>query len=203
MDEFMGGGTKSFPFDNIGDTITGVVMSPPEKLQQTDFEGNPRVWANGQPKWMYRITLQTDLRDPADPYDDGVRNIYVKWLSQTAVQAAVRAAGGRTIEPGGILTLTFSGVGQKKPGVPQPPKLWTAQYVAPQNGFMDNGSSPQAPMPTSPAPQTTYPATPQPAGASPAQQSVLERMRAQAAAARTGAPMAPAPAHHAQGEPPF
>lgn len=204
MDEFMGGGTKSFPFDNIGDTVTGVVVGLPEKLQQTDFEGKLKFWDNGQPKWMYRITLQTDVRDPGDPYDDGIRNIYVKWMSLKAVQNAVKSSGARSIEMGGILSLTFSGVGQKKPGMPQPPKEWVAQYLPPQGDFMDNGSSAPAPVPTSPVTYTqpTQP-VPVPAGASPAQRSVLERMRDQAAAARAGAPLPPPPVHHGNGEPPF
>ena len=199
----MGGGTKSFSFENVGDTVTGVVMDPPyTKLQQTDFEGNPKVWpSNGQPKWMYRITLQTDLRDPADPYDDGVRNIYVKWLSQQAVQNAVRAAGARTLLPGGVLTVTFTGVGPKKPGMPQPPKLYAAQYLPPAGDFMDSAAvAPQSPAP---APQSAPPAA-----TTPAQQSILQRMRDQAAAGAAaragGTPLPPPPAsHHAVGEPPF
>lgn len=136
-DDFMGGGAKSFPFDNPGDTVTGKILSI-VKRQQTDMKtGEPKVWANGDPRFMYTITLQTDLRD--DDFDDGQRTVNVKWKSQRAVQDAVRAAGGKKPEIGGLLSLKYvkDGIGERGQ---VPPKEWAAMYRLPElqqtDGFM-------------------------------------------------------------------
>jgi hypothetical protein len=145
LDDFMGGGAKSFPFDNVGDTVTGRITDV-QKRQQTDLTtGEPKTWANGEPRWMYSITLQTDLRE--DEWDDGVRAVNVKWQSQKAVQDAVRKAGAKKLEIGGKLSLKYTGNGPKG-NYPQPPKLWAAQYQAPDptDSFMDDGAREQPRM---------------------------------------------------------
>lgn len=157
-DDFMGGGGKNFPFDNIGDQVTGTIISV-TKRQQTDLTtGEPKTWPNGEPRYMYNIQLQTSLRE--DEYDDGVRSINVKWQSQKAVQDAVRRAGGKRLEPGGELTLRYSGNGPRG-NYPQPPKLWQANYVLPDPGagFMEDGGVPF----NQHRPAQEYPGSPQPA----------------------------------------
>lgn len=139
MDDFMAGGAKTIPFDNVGDTVTGVVLAQPEARKQTHPDtGEPKLFPNGQPMIMWAIRVATELRDPQDPYDDGERVIYLKWKSQDAVKNAVRASGAQTIEPGGILTLTMSGLGEKKKAAWNAPKEWQARYQPPPNNFMDN-----------------------------------------------------------------
>ena len=206
-DDFMGGGGRSVPFDNVGDTVTGIVLSPPKKQEQVDDEGNVRTFPNGAPRYVYLVEIQTDLRDPDDPSDMGVRTLWLKWKSHEAVVAAIRQAGARNLEVGGILTLTLAGFGPKSKASWNPPKLYSATYVPPTANptFMDDGSSGSASVPTSPAPQPSAPA-----GTTAAQKSVLDRLREQAQyqsqhaqAMRTGGPLPPNPAHHAQGEPPF
>lgn len=172
MDDFMAGGAKTVPFEQIGDTVTGVVIAPPEARRQTDPEtGEPKVFKNGQPMIMWAVRIATDLRDPQDPYDDGERMIYLKWKSQDAVKNAVRASGARGIEAGGLLTLTLSGFGPKTKSAWNPPKEWQARYVPPPPGdpFMDNGNGAVAQPQTQPAQHTAE------------QLSVLERLRRQAA----------------------
>jgi hypothetical protein len=145
-DDFMGGGAKSFPFDNPGDTVTGKILSI-KKRQQTDMKtGEPKVWANGDPRWMYTITLQTDLRE--DEFDDGQRTINVKWKSQRAVQDAVRAAGGKKPEIGGLLSLKYVRDGAAERGQ-VPPKEWAAMYRLPEINQADEFmSGPPAPAPS-------------------------------------------------------
>lgn len=182
MDDFMAGGAKTVPFDNVGDSVTGVIIAPPEPRRQTDPEsGEPKTFKNGQPMIMWAVRIATNLRDPQDPYDDGERMIYLKWKSQDAVKNAVRASGARGLEPGGTLTLTMSGFGPKTKAAWSAPKEWTARYVPPvQDAFMDSGNGQAAP--TQPYPQHT-----------PEQLTVLERL------ARSQNTPPPAP----QGEPPF
>ena len=40
QDDFMGGGFKTFPFDNVGDRVAGVVVQTPVKEQQRDMVTN-------------------------------------------------------------------------------------------------------------------------------------------------------------------
>lgn len=146
---FMGGTANSFPFDNVGDTVTGYVVAEPEEMDQTDQDtGEVKTWANGQAKKVWKIRLLTELRDPDDPFDEGERTIWIKWKSLDAVRKAVRAAGAKDIEVGGKLQLCFSDetpMGRGK----NPAKEWTARYAPPppgskSSGLMDSGSTKKA-----------------------------------------------------------
>lgn len=140
-DFLMGSGAKAFPFENVGDTVTGVIVEM-KKVQQTDMQTNaPAFWDNGDPKMMLRIVLETDLRDSDD--DEGMRSVYLRGgnytavsgkgtSSLTAVKDAIRRSGtDKGIEPGGTLTMQYSGNGKSANKGFNPPKLYTAHYVAP------------------------------------------------------------------------
>lgn len=137
----MGSGIKAFPFEKIGDSVTGVIVEM-SKQQQTDMQTNePVFWQNGDPKMMLRITLQTDLQEKED--DQGLRSVYLRGgnftvvsgkgtSSLTAVKDAVKASGSpKGIETGGTLTLTHTGLGPASSRGFNPPKLYTAEYKAP------------------------------------------------------------------------
>jgi hypothetical protein len=138
-DFLFGGGAKAFPFDNVGDTVTAVIVAM-EKRQQTDMQtGKPAFWDDGNPKLMLMVTLQTDLSDGED--DDGMRSVYLRGgnhvavsgkgtSSQLAVKDAVRRSGGK-IESGGTLSLQFSGIGKQANKGFNPPKLYVASYKSP------------------------------------------------------------------------
>src|SRR5262245_40748422 len=114
FDDFMGGGGRTVQFETPGDTVRGQVLAPPERRQQTDPNtGEPKTFPDGRPKYIFCVRLQTDLRDPQDPFDDGERMIYLKWKSLIAVRNAIRAVGGNGLEVGGYLTLTLVGFGPK------------------------------------------------------------------------------------------
>lgn len=140
INEFlMGGSGKAFEFGAIGDTVTGVITDM-KKRQQTDFQtGAPAFWANGEPKMMLMVTLQTDLQE--DENDEGFRNVYLRGgnftalkgkgtASLVAVKEAVRKSG-KPIEVGGTLTLQFSGEGPAPAKGMNPAKLYLASYVPP------------------------------------------------------------------------
>lgn len=140
-DFLSGSNAKAFPFDHVGDTVMGVIIEM-KKTQQTDMEsGKPVYWDNGDPKMMLRITLQTDLQDDDD--DEGVRSVYLRGGNYTAatgkgtsslvaVKDAVRRSGAPDgIQPGGKLTLQYSGEAAKTNRAFNPAKLYVAAYEAP------------------------------------------------------------------------
>lgn len=175
LDEFMGGSFKTFPFNNEGDMVQGVVTELPQKIQQRDMAtGEPKVWGDGKPQWMFQVTIQTELRDTTDPYDDGLRTLYLTWKRLDAVRAAVRSSGAKTIEVGGQLALRFDEYGpETRKGYSRPKIGWTAWYKPPvpqaDPAFMDNGSSVEPSFATSVQ-------TPQSAPVSPGS-PVLDSMR--------------------------
>lgn len=163
----LGGSGNSFPFDAIGDTVTGTIIAI-EQQQQTDMEsGLPAVWDNGAPKLMVKVELQTQLRDPADPSDDGKRSVYLKgsrkpesMSSMAAVLGAVRAASGATtLQQGGTLTLTFAGEGVPSRRGYSAPKHYTATYVPAPPAQVDLSGA----QPASAAPPAAQAPTPAPA----------------------------------------
>jgi hypothetical protein len=174
----MGGGYKTFPFDNIGDTVRGTVIELPVKEQQRDMDTNePSYWDDEKtkPKWMFRLMLQTNLHD--DDMDDGVRALYLSWKRLDAVRQAVRDAKQKTIEVGGDLALRFLEFGPATKRGFNPPKIgWKAWYKPPvpqaEPGFMDN------PMDTPPA--NSQPKVETPVNTpDPGRESTLDRLRAQ------------------------
>lgn len=135
-----GAGAKAFPFDNMGDMVSGKIVEMNKRQQTSIDDGTPQFWNNGDPKMMLVLTLQTELHD--DDEDDGLRNIYLRGgnfevaqgkgtSSLTAVRDAVKRSGSKMgIEVGGTLTLQWTGTAPKK-GAYNPAKLYTAAYKAP------------------------------------------------------------------------
>ena len=166
------GGSASFPFQNIGDSVTGKVINL-EELQQTDLQtGEVKTFTNGQPMMMYRVELQTNLRD--SEMDDGVRSVYLKGSKKAesqsslaaVLQAVLTATGRAALTVGGTLTLTYTGDGVAKGRGFSAPKQYSAQYAAPSVS-LDPQPAPATPAaPASPwgnqpaAPQVPTPATP-------------------------------------------
>ncbi|MFB9620670.1 hypothetical protein [Brooklawnia cerclae] len=151
---------NSFRFDTVGDQVTGTVVDLVEQ-QQTDLQtGEPRTFSNGQPMMMYRVDLQTSLREPGDQFDDGKRSIFLKGSraaesqsSLAAVLAAVKAATGTTaLATGGTLTLKYIGEGVAKTRGFNPPKLYAATYQPPTVDLA--GPQSVAPPVAAPATQT-------------------------------------------------
>lgn len=191
-DSFFGESSPSAKFDAIGTTVGGVITRIGDPMQQTDFSsGKPLTWDDGTPRMQLPVTLQTDLRDPSNPLDDGKRTLYVKGEMKKAIGAALRAAGAK-MALGGTLTVTFSG---EEPTAGFPKKLYTATYAAPAPG----GAFFEEPAVGTPAPVAAAhvgqpPAAPQPApaavppGVDPQAWAAFQAMQAQA---QQNAPAAP------------
>lgn len=190
-----GEGGNAFPFDNPGDFVQGTVLDLAE-VQQTDLQsGQPAFWDDGKPKMMYRVTLQTELRDPANPADDGKRTVYLRGAkkpkddggksSLCAVLEAVKATtGSGNLAYGGKLTLQYSGDGPATNRGFNPPKYYQAWYEPPAM-VLEQPAEHKAPPAPPAAPQFGSPAD---NGGQPAPQWATG-----APAAAPGAPPAAAP----------
>ncbi len=125
----MGGSVPSAKFDSVGVTVGGRITETPAVQQQRDFTTQElKVWEDGSPQMQLVVTIATDLRDPADPDDDGSRRLYIKGQLKQAVAAAVRKAGAKSLEIGGVLTVTYTGDGVPSRKGINPPKQYAAEY---------------------------------------------------------------------------
>ena len=109
LDELLSGGGKTFfgKGDQPGKSVTGTVTAVSVRQTISLDTGKPEFWDDDgqQPKRQAVITLATAERDPADPEDDGRRNVYDKmWGDQ---RRALAKAGTPAV--GDTLTATFTG----------------------------------------------------------------------------------------------
>ncbi len=179
-DFLMSGGSTSAKFPTPGTTVTGVICRPPEVQQQRDFTtGEPKFWDDGKPMQQLQVQLQTTEKDMSVPDDDGVRAVYVKGQMQKAVREAVRKAGASGLEIGGTLTITYTGNGEAKRGLP--PKLYSASYIPAAAGAANEFLGQGEPAPADPWATTSQPAAP--AGASPEAMAALAQLTPQQRAA--------------------
>ncbi|MGW6255464.1 hypothetical protein [Streptomyces sp. NPDC055085] len=159
-DDFMSGGVKSCSFKGQpGISWSGEILEM-RKEQARDYDtGDLKTWQDGNPVMQFVFKIQTDVRDPALPDDDGVRGLYIATPAQKkAVQDAVRAAAAQRPEVGGRITLTYTHddvAAQKNPRY-NPPKAYKAVYEAPNpfppaDGGWGSQAAPAAPAASAPA----------------------------------------------------
>jgi|GEM_PF-759812 len=191
-----GGGALTAKFTNPGDMIGGRIVAEPRVYQEREYD--PRNPGNGAPKFYPKsgdpimsvsVDVQTDLRDPSDPDDDGVRRIYIEGKRlKDAVRDAVRNAGADGLHVGDELHVAFTGLGQAENGM-NAPKLYAAKYVHSSAGAaldaLGGTQQPADPWATQGQQQTPTPTAP------PAVAPVTQSAPAQVPTA--AAPPAPAP----------
>lgn len=108
----------------VGTQFTGLIVGDLRTAPVTNFTTKqPETWPDGRPKLQLVMDLQTDLRDPQDPTDDGRRSLYVKNQMLAAFQQAVEPTKhlGK-IGEGTRVTVTL--VGYKDTGKGNPQKLY-------------------------------------------------------------------------------
>jgi hypothetical protein len=125
MDEFMestAGGPKlpALKFVKVGDTHTGVVTEV-TKLQDKDPAGNVKTYDNGDPRWVFVFTLETQI---------GASNLWVRGQMVKAIREAAEKAGVSTLV-GSTLSVRYTGDGEKKSAAFNAPKLYAAKVDAP------------------------------------------------------------------------
>lgn len=135
-----GESTTTAKFENIGDSVTGTVVSLTERQSSKlgSLTNELDFWPDGKPKMYYSLILQTALRD--DPNDDGRRSVALtgsrkasEQSSLSAVLAAINltAPGSTEIKVDATVTITL--VGTMPPRTPgfNPRKLYAASYTPP------------------------------------------------------------------------
>lgn len=158
----MGSGAKSCKFDNLGDTWVGTIADTPTAKQMTKYQSTELdYWPSGDPKMQIVVPLQTDVRDPSDPSDDGRRVLFIPPRMMGPVKEAILRSGAKGLQVGGRLAVRWaSGSGQGEGN----PKLYTAEYAPPQVEMpITGGQQPASPPPAAPAPAPVA-APPPPAG---------------------------------------
>lgn len=169
---------RSFTFGRQtqpGTGVRGIIQSIGKPFQQTKYNPDksapkvPDTWPSGDAKYAVPITLQTDLNEPNEEYpvDDGLRSLvieqeYKQGGKMSAIQEAVKAAGARVPEPGGELTLWFTGLDPDSKNPDQPRKLYQATYKPPVGaGSAAFGAPPQQSQPPQQPQQQFQPIAPQ------------------------------------------
>lgn len=153
-DFLMDGGAKGASFKGSPPIAwTGTVVSKPTQRQKTEYKpgggGEPLFWKDGSPQMQVVVKVQTDVRDPEVPDDDGVRAFYLDGRRKSAVRNAVLAAGEKGLLPGGSLTLTYTS-DDYSTGADNPPKNFSATYAAPNPLAADGPAGQVDPWATGP-----------------------------------------------------
>ena len=119
----------------VGDKISGLVVSA-SKEQQRDFDtGALLEWDNGDPRMESVVIVETDLRDPELENDDGTRALHLRGgnyevaegsgvSGEKALLEAINKAGVRC-EAGVKITAAISGMAKPTGRGRNPAKLWT------------------------------------------------------------------------------
>ncbi len=170
-DFLMGGGgapTATFKDASIGRKYVGKIIAS-EVTQQTEMKtGEPKFWKDGNPMMQAVITIQTDERNLDIEDDDGQRRLFVKGEMQKAVRDAIKESGAKGLEVGGMLAVAYIGDGEPPERGLNAPKLYKAQYKAPDPVAATNDMlAATPPAPAAPAPQQAAPVA-QPVAAAPA-----------------------------------
>lgn len=169
--------------------VQGTILSVGEPFQETKYNRDksaPKVldfWDDEKtrPKMGVALELQTDLRDPDAPDDDGKRKLYVTVDYKqdgklSAIQKAIEAAGGTDLEVGGFLQLWFTNFDPDSANPDNPRQMFAANYRRPPaaGGTFQQ----QAPAPAAapaPAPQQYQQPAAAPAQQFQQQQNVLQQ----------------------------
>lgn len=143
-----GGGVTSFKFAKPGDTVSGRIARDPDLSQMRGFQSQKPLYWDGKNKVEYdtgkpceqlRVILDTDLNESEG--DDGERAIYLKGSSKKAVQNALKTSGAKGLHVGGLLSMTFTGLGPRVDNL-NPAKLFSATYEAPANEPAESDDAP-------------------------------------------------------------
>lgn len=174
-DVLMGGGDgiPGAKFDEPGASVEGIVTGF-QSRQVREYnsvtkrsDGPGLKFPSGDPIMGILLDLQTQERDPFMEGDTGARRVYVegKNLKQT-IREAIQAAGGKGLEKGARLVLTFTH--RDDPMDKRSAKHYTATYTTAANVQMMGGAPAADPAPAAVAPVPQSVPAPAPAPAAPA-----------------------------------
>lgn len=132
-----GGGGKTVTFNDKGVVFKGVLMEDPVERDQIDpATKEVKTYKDGNVRRQWVFKFQTEERDPADPEDKGVRNLWAKHQAILAIRESLKSQGLSRMRIGGTLEIAWTGqIAPDRPGV-HPTKTFTARYTEPPAGFM-------------------------------------------------------------------
>jgi hypothetical protein len=141
-DFLFGGGSLAAKFEELGTKISGTVTDCRMAQQTSLDDGSPLTWSDGRPRMQLVVTLATEELDSSIDGDDGTRRLYAKGGNyeiasgsgksmKDAIADAVKAAGAKTLESGGTLTVAYTGEGKRTNRGFNAPKLYKARYERP------------------------------------------------------------------------
>lgn len=132
-----GGGGKTVTFNDKGVVFKGVLMEDPVERDQIDpATKEVKTYKDGNVRRQWVFKFQTEERDPADPEDKGVRNLWAKHQAILAIRESLKSQGLNRMRVGGTLEIAWTGqIAPDRPGV-HPTKTFTARYTEPPAGFM-------------------------------------------------------------------
>ncbi len=147
VDDFFASASSSSgtcKFENINDFYVGVIESQKITQQQDFATKKPKFDDKGRAVNQLVLGLKTGLRDPQVADDDGSRALFVKGNLKYALADAVKAAGARKTEIGGVLKVTFTSTEDSGKG--NPTKKYTCVYKPPADAVEQHiqESAPQA-----------------------------------------------------------
>lgn len=150
--------SKSFKFQNPGDSVSGVIESvTASQMHVYDLlnqrpTNQPDFFQDGSPKLQVIVTIDTGLTDPSVEDDDGRRSVYIKGygIQRRAWLQAIRNAGLRKaseIKPGDRFTAKFVGYDPQSKNPNNPAKMYeyVIEHQSPVDLAMNNpmASQPQ------------------------------------------------------------
>lgn len=150
--------SKSFKFQNPGDSVSGVIESVTARQMHVYDSLNqrptnqPDFFQDGSPKLQVIVTIDTGLTDPSVEDDDGRRSVYIKGygIQRRAWLQAIRNAGLRKaseIKPGDRFTAKFVGYDPQSKNPNNPAKMYeyVIEHQSPVDLAMNNpmASQPQ------------------------------------------------------------
>jgi hypothetical protein len=132
-----GGGGKTVTFNTKGVLFKGTLIEDPVERDQIDPATNEvKTYKDGNVRKQWVFKFQTDERDPLDPEDKGVRNLWAKHQAILAIRENLKSQGLSRMRIGGTLEIAWTGeIAPDRPGV-HPTKTFKARYTEPPAGFM-------------------------------------------------------------------
>ena len=115
----------SFKDAPIGASYTVTIVEGAKMVQSHDYEsGKPEFWDDGNPKMSVVLVVQLG---------DELRTLWAQKPSSMfrALVTAQKAAGGQTMAPGGILTVTLTKIEPPKSAKLSGQKIYEATYTPP------------------------------------------------------------------------
>jgi hypothetical protein len=119
QDLLAGGGPKlpTLKFEKPGDTHGGVVTDV-KKLEDRDPAGNAKTWPNGDPRFVYVLSLKTET--------EGECNLWARGVMINAIREAAKSAGVTELV-GNKVSIRYTGDGEQKNKAFNAPKLFAAK----------------------------------------------------------------------------